>query len=103
MSEDAKIPDDLEEIEKKIKADGIKVVIIDTLDDFFNGSTINNQVVRRGLEKLRAVAERTQTAILIIRHVTKKASGRSLLRGLGSGAITAVAARPNQGLQTPGR
>ncbi len=91
VSEDAKIPDDLEELEKKIKTEGIKVVIVDTLDDFFNGSTVNNQVVRRGLEKLRAVAERTQTAILIIRHVTKKASGRSLLRGLGAGAITAVA------------
>ena len=85
------IPDDLDRIEKVIREIGATLVIIDTLDDFVNCSTVNNQAVRRVLEALRDLAEQTQTAIILIRHFAKKTSGNPLFRGLGGVAITGVA------------
>ena len=88
---DIAIPDDLDQIEKAIRANGAKLLVVDTITDFVNGSEGNNKAVRRALRPLRELAERMQIAVVILRHFTKKASGKSLLRGGGSVAITGVA------------
>jgi predicted ATP-dependent serine protease len=81
------IPDHLEEIESAIRKSGATMLVIDTIDDFFSCSTVANQAVRRVLGELRGVAERTNAAIILIRHFAKKSAGNSLLRGLGAVAI----------------
>ena len=84
------IPGDLDRLEKAIREIGAKLVVVDTITDFVNGSESNNQAIRRALHPLRELAERMQVAVVIIRHFTKKASGKSLFRGAGSMGITAV-------------
>ena len=67
-------PDDLDRIEKAIRKIGAKLVVVDTITDFVNGSAGNNQAVRRALRPLRELAERTQVAVVLLRHFTKKAA-----------------------------
>ena len=65
--------------------------MIDTLNDFLNCNVLGNQQVRRALRPLRQLAEETNVAIVLLRHLVKIASGHSLLRGGGSVGITAMA------------
>jgi hypothetical protein len=78
-------------IEKAIRTVRAKFVVVDTINDFVDCNLLNNQAVRKTLRPLREVAERTQAAAVILRHFTKSSSGRSLHRGGGSVAITAMA------------
>jgi DNA (cytosine-5)-methyltransferase 1 len=89
--ENVTIPDDVLAIEKAIVARGVKLLIIDTLNDFLNCNVLSNQQVRRALRKLRKLAERMNIAVVLLRHFVKSPGGRSLLRGGGSVAITAMA------------
>jgi hypothetical protein len=88
--EDVAIPDDLLRVEKAIRAIGAKLLVIDTLNDFFACNILNNQQMRQALGELRKIAERTNIAVVILRHFVKNGSGRSLFRGGGSVSITAV-------------
>ena len=90
VMEDVAIPDDLPTIAKAIRAVGAKLLVIDTLNDFFACNVLSHQQVRRVLRKLRRLAERTNIAVVILRHFVKSGSGRSLFRGGGSVGITAV-------------
>ena len=85
------IPDDLLRVEKAIAEIGAQLVVVDTVNDFLTCNVLGNQAVRKALRPLRDLAERTNVAIVVIRHFTKGANGNSLLRGGGSTAITAVA------------
>jgi archaellum biogenesis ATPase FlaH len=85
------IPDDVERIEEAIREIGAKLVVVDTISDFLSCHVQSNQPVRKALEPLRELAERTRVAVVMLRHFNKKSSGRSLLRGGGSVAITGVA------------
>lgn len=85
------IPDDLLVIEKAIHQIDAKLIGVDALNDFLNCNVLGNQAVRKALEPLRELAERTNAAIVVIRHFVKSSSGNSLLRGGGSAGITAVA------------
>jgi archaellum biogenesis ATPase FlaH len=85
------IPRDLARIKAAIREIGAKLVAVDTIADFVSGSVSNNQAMRKTLGPLRDLAEEMQVAILVLRHFTKKGSGKSLLRGGGSVAITGMA------------
>lgn len=84
------IPDDLDRVEKAIR-ELVKLVVIDTITDFVNGSLLANQATRRALRPLRDLAERTQVGVVMLRHFNKKGGGKALLRGGGSVAITGMA------------
>jgi DNA (cytosine-5)-methyltransferase 1 len=89
--DDVAIPDDLHALRKAIHEVGARLVVIDTLNDFLNCNVLGNQQVRRALRPLRQLAEETNVAIVLLRHLVKIASGHSLLRGGGSVGITAMA------------
>jgi len=89
--ENVSIPDDLWEIEKAIRTLGVKLLVVDALDDFVNCNVLGNQQVRRALRPLRELAERTDIAVVLLRHFVKSPGRHSLLRGGGSVAITAMA------------
>ena len=65
--------------------------MIDTLNDFLNCNVLGNQQVTGALRPLRELAEETNVAVVLLRHLVKSGSGGSLLRGGGSVGITAMA------------
>ena len=85
------IPDDLLTVEKAIHKIGAKLVVVDTLNDFLNCNVLGNQAVRKALRPLRDLAEKTNVAVVLLRHFVKHHHGHSLLRGGGSVGITSVA------------
>lgn len=85
------IPDDMLTIEKAIHEIDAKLIVVDSINDFLNCNVLGNQAVRKALEPLRGLAEKTNSAIVVIRHFVKSGSGHSLLRGGGSVGITAMA------------
>jgi AAA domain/NrS-1 polymerase HBD domain len=92
------LPDDLALLEKKMAADGTRLLILDPLMAFLGcdrrGRRIDahkDQSVRQLLVQLKGLAERTGACILVIRHLSKSVSRSALLRGSGSIGITAAA------------
>jgi KaiC/GvpD/RAD55 family RecA-like ATPase len=85
------IPGDVDRIEKAIREIDAKLVVVDTISDFVSSCLSSNQAVRKALRPLREVAERTGTAVVMLRHFNKKSSGRTLHRGGGSVGITGTA------------
>jgi hypothetical protein len=92
------LPDDLALLEKKMVADGTRLLILDPLMAFLGcdrrGRRIDahkDQSVRQLLVQLKGLAERTGACILVIRHLSKSMSRSALLRGQGSIGITASA------------
>jgi NrS-1 polymerase HBD domain/AAA domain len=90
------LPDDLALLEKKMTADGTRLLILDPLMAFLGcdrrGRRIDahkDQSVRQLLVQLKGLAERTGACILVIRHLSKGMSRSALLRGSGSIGITA--------------
>jgi hypothetical protein len=81
---------DLDALEEAAKLVGAKLVIVDTLTDFFgSGSLLNPQAVRGVLLPLIALAKRLDLAVILIRHFTK--TGKTIMsKGAGSTAIAAV-------------
>ncbi len=82
---------DMLRIEKAIVQIDAQLIVIDTINDFLNCNVLGNQAVRKALEPLRTLAEERNVAVVGIRHFNKSSSGHSLLRGGGSGGITAMA------------
>jgi hypothetical protein len=89
--DDVAIPDDVLRIRKAVREIGAGLVVVDTLNDFLNCNVLGNQQVRRALRPLRELAEKADIAVVLLRHLVKSGSGRSLLRGGGSVGITAMA------------
>ena len=85
------IPGDILEIEKAVHEVKARLIVVDTLNDYLACNILGNQAVRKALEPLRELAERTNVAVVALRHLVKSSNGHSLLRGGGSVAITAVA------------
>jgi hypothetical protein len=85
----ARLPD----LEELIRAHSADLVVIDPVMAFLPteiAATLD-QCVRKGLTPLARLAERTDCAILLIRHLRKTAGGRAIHRGLGSIGIIAAA------------
>ena len=79
-------------IEKAIRENQAKLVIIDPLQAFLGANVDMNRAneVRPIFRKLADVAQATECAIVMIGHLNKAAGAQSTYRGLGSIDITAV-------------
>lgn len=87
------LPQHLPLIEAEIRRANAHLVVIDPLSPYLSEATDSHrdQSVRRMLAELSAVAERTDAAILIIRHLNKRNdSGNPLFRSAGSVAFVAA-------------
>jgi len=78
---------ELEEAVCQIKA---KLIIIDPLMAFLAADSNSDQKVRIALSPLAAIAEHTNAAIVMVRHLNKGGGRHSLYRGSGSIGIIAA-------------
>jgi RecA-family ATPase len=84
---------DLRELEKSIELTKAILVVLDPLTAVLghNIDSSSDQAVRKVITPLTHLAERTNCAILIIRHLKKGTSDNLLYRGAGSISIIAAA------------
>jgi hypothetical protein len=87
------LPIDLDAVEEMIKLYGVILVIIDPLVAYLDGKTDshNDANIRRVLYRVKLLAERTQAAVLAIRHLNKVVNSPALYRGGGSIGIIGAA------------
>jgi hypothetical protein len=81
-----RFPDQLDLLERNVARTAARLVVIDPMVAFLSASvlTSQDQSVRQALYPLARLAERQQTAILMVRHLNKLGGTRSLYRGGGS-------------------
>jgi hypothetical protein len=84
------LPRDLPILEAIVQRLDAALVVIDPLVAFLRPAT-SDQHVRHALGALKATAERTGAAIVIVRHLNKSGGANPLYRGLGSIGIIAAA------------
>lgn len=84
---------DLPIIEQAIRETNARLVVIDPLNAYLGADTHSHRddSIRRVLSPLAALAERTESAVIGLRHWTKSTGGRALYKGLGSIGFTAAA------------
>jgi len=87
------VPRDADRIRDSVHQTNAKLVILDPLAAFLDGSinSWNNQHVRRALAPLAQVAEQTGAAILVLDHLNKRSGIAAIQRGSGSIAFNAAA------------
>lgn len=87
------LPGDINILETAITATRAVLVIIDPLAAFLSDrvDTYKDQHVRRALMPLARLAERTGTAIVIVRHLSKTGGPNAIYRGGGSIGIIGAA------------
>ena len=94
MIDDAENPLTLadDRIEKAIRENNAKLMIIDPLQAFLGANVDMNRAneVRPVFRKLADIAQATGCAVVMIGHLNKAAGAQSTYRGLGSIDITAV-------------
>lgn len=87
------LPHDIDKLEEMIIGRSAKLVIIDPFFAFLDSSinSFSDQDIRKVMDRLSRVAERTQSAILLLRHLNKGGNNNPQYRGGGSiGIIAAV-------------
>ena len=87
-------PEDCLRLADFIRQTQARLVIFDPFFAFLGAdvSSLNDLAIRRALDPLAGVAEATQAAILLLRHLSKTSIGKDArYRGLGSMAILGVA------------
>jgi hypothetical protein len=87
------IPGDIPRLERAVRQVKAALVVIDPIMAFLSGDVNSNrdQDVRRALTPLKRMAERTGTAVLLVRHLNKSQGGNPLYRGGGSIGIIGAA------------
>ena len=90
FTEPLSIPHDLEVIEETLFRFGAKLLVIDPLMAFLGRDANGDQSVRQALSPLREIAERSNVAVVVIRHLNKSGGRQSLYRGSGSIGIVAA-------------
>jgi hypothetical protein len=85
------LPSNLDELERAIHEHDVRLVILDPISMHIEGDAHRERAVRGALEPLARMAEKTDTAILLVRHLTKRSGGSALYRGGGSIALAAMA------------
>lgn len=86
-------PANFDELEQLVRVKGYKLIVVDPLMAYLD-STINgfrDQDVRLVLSRLADIAQETQAAVLMVRHLNKLAGGAALYRGGGSIGIVGAA------------
>jgi len=81
------------EIEEAVKACGARLVVIDPLMAYLGKKvdTYRDQDVRRALSPLATMAERTRSAVVVVRHLKKSKEGGAINAGGGSIGIIGAA------------
>ncbi|MBN4050258.1 AAA family ATPase [Desulfobulbus sp. AH-315-M07] len=82
---------DIDAIEEAITRTDARLLVIDPLMAYLRGDSHRDQEVRQVLEPVAALAARTKTAVLVVRHLNKKPGGSPIYRGGGSIGIVAAA------------
>jgi hypothetical protein len=87
-----RVPQDAEELGRRVAETGAALVVIDPLIEFIDGKsdTHKSQPVRQAIASLNAIAREHGCAILAILHLNKGASTDPLLRHEGAAAFTQV-------------
>ncbi|MFN2488613.1 MAG: AAA family ATPase [Actinomycetota bacterium] len=87
------IPGDVDEIERLVEGHSVALVVVDPLMAFLGArvDSFRDQDVRRALHALKTVAERTDVAVVVVRHLTKSGGSHALYRGGGSIGIIGAA------------
>ncbi len=87
------LPDDIPLIESTLREIGATLVVLDPLSAFLSGKVDSHrdQDIRRVLAALAAMAERTNVALVVVRHLNKSGGSNPMYRGGGSIGITAAA------------
>lgn len=84
------IPTHIKQIERNMLAVDAALLVVDPIVSFLplGVSPYSNADVRRALNPLVALAERTDSAIVIVQHLNKRVGATALHRAGGSGAFT---------------
>ncbi|MGB0092915.1 MAG: AAA family ATPase, partial [Solirubrobacteraceae bacterium] len=87
-----RIPQDVEELARRIHQTNAALVVVDPLIEFIDGKTDahKSQPVRQALAALNGLAREITVAIVVIVHLNKGASTDPLIRHEGSAAFTQV-------------
>ena len=87
-----RIPQDVEELSRRIHETNAALVVVDPLIEFIDGKTDahKSQPVRQALAALNGLARESTVAIVVIIHLNKGASTDPLIRHEGSAAFTQV-------------
>jgi hypothetical protein len=88
--EHVSIPADLSSIEQAVVDVHAKLIVVDPLMCFLDANGNKEQATRQALTPLRALVERHNLAVLMVRHLNKSGSRHALYRGTGSIAFTAA-------------
>ena len=85
--------EDMGALEDLLTSDDYRLLVIDPLNNYINSSldTYKDSHIRQVLSPLAAMAQRTGTCVIGIRHFKKQRDGGMLDWGVGSGAYGAVA------------
>lgn len=84
------LPSDDNELEEAACLISAKLIIIDPLMAFLKADSNKDQKVRSALSPLAAIADKTNAAIVMVRHLNKGGGRHSLYRGSGSIGIIAA-------------
>jgi hypothetical protein len=84
------LPDDIGRIEKALATTQARLLLIDPLMAFLGCDANGDQKVRKALTPLKALAEKMNCAVVMVRHLTKRGGTHSLYRGSGSIGIVAA-------------
>src|SRR5262245_6979461 len=87
------LPRDLRRLEGQIRELGVGLVVLDSLTTLLPSrlATGPAAAVRRVIAPIIHLAVRTNVAVVLVRHLTKKNLGRAVYRGLGSIGISGLA------------
>lgn len=92
VAPDFRIPDDIERLGVVVRARRARLVVIDPIMSVLgNTDGKGDQAVRRALQPLVEMAQRTGCAVVLVRHLTKATSGPAVYRGGGSIGIVGLA------------
>jgi AAA domain len=88
-----RLPRNLPTLERAIQSTRAELIIIDPLVAFLSRAicTGSDQMMRRVLGRMSGMAGRTNTGVIMVRHLNKTAGQRALYRGGGSIGIVGVA------------
>jgi hypothetical protein len=91
MNGDVTVPGNIAEIEAAAVQLRAKLAIIDPFMEYLACDSHKEQRVRQAMGPLKRFAERTNLAVVLVRHLTKNGGRHALYRGTGSIGIIAAA------------
>lgn len=84
------LPADMDMLREAVFKLGARLVICDPFSAFLGGNACSDQSVRHALMPLKNLAEQSNAAVVMVRHLTKSAGKHALYRALGSIGIVAA-------------